>query len=308
MRTNAPSARLSNLPLSALMAGVLVVTSTIATGAVAQEAPPEEPPPAVPATPATAGDPSTLETPPNVPTSPDDAAAAPPPAGTPVGAAATTATISVSSNPAGRVYLDGVDTGLDTPVANLEVTPGEHTLKVVELTTGREKEIAFELEAGNALNLNVNLPEIKKEEPPKADPVKEAAAAEKAKADAEAEEAAAAKKKAEEDIAKVAAAPANDWTWMTVAGWSGLGLGALGLATGAVVLTTPGDPDQAPLGFALFGGGAGLVLGGGVLLYLDSELNGEGGLFNSGDDTVDGEAKEEKAAALPSQNTVALVE
>ncbi len=283
------------------MAGVLVVTSTIATGAAAQDAPPENPPPTVPATPANAGDPGTMETPPNVPTSPDDASGGAPPAGTPVGTAATTATISVSSNPAGRVYLDGVDTGLDTPVANLEVTPGAHTLKVVELSTGREKEIEFELEAGNALNLNVNLPALKKEEP-KAEPAK-APDAETATDEEEA-----AKKKAEEDIAKVAAAPKSDWTWMTVAGWSGLGLGALGLATGAVVLTTPGDPDQAPLGFALFGGGAGLVLGGGVLLYLDSELNGEGGMFNSGDDSADGEGKEEKAAALPSRSTFALVE
>ncbi len=233
--------------------------------------------------------------------SPDDAAAAAP----------TTATLSVASTPAGRVYLDGVDTGLDTPVASLEVTPGPHTLKVVELSSGREKEIEFELEAGNNLNLNVNLPEVKMT--PKADAVSTDgsgdAGADKDGADqTDADKAAADKAKAEADIAAVKAAPADDWTWMTVAGWSGLGLGALGLATGAVVLTTPGDPDQAPLGFALFGGGAGLVLGGGVLLYLDSELNGEGGLFNSSDDTATAEPEEEKAAALPTRGSVALVE
>ena len=59
---------------------------------------------------------------------------------------------------------------------------------------------------------------------------------------------------------------------MSVAGWSGLGLGPIGLLSGAVVLTTPLDPDQGPLGFGLFGAGVGLVLGGGVLLYLDNEL------------------------------------
>ena len=60
---------------------------------------------------------------------------------------------------------------------------------------------------------------------------------------------------------------------MTVTGWSGLGLGTIGLLSGAVVLTTPTDPQQGPLGFGLFGAGVGLVLGGAVLLYLDSELS-----------------------------------
>jgi hypothetical protein len=59
---------------------------------------------------------------------------------------------------------------------------------------------------------------------------------------------------------------------MTVTGWSGLGLGVIGLLAGSVVITTPTDPDQKTLGFGLFGGGVGLVLGGAVLLYLDNEL------------------------------------
>lgn len=43
-------------------------------------------------------------------------------------------------------------------------------------------------------------------------------------------------------------------------------LGAIGLLAGAVVLTTPTDPDGAPLGFGLFGAGVGLLLVGAPLV------------------------------------------
>jgi hypothetical protein len=163
-------------------------------------------------------------------------------------------TISVSSTPVGRVFLDGNDLGLTTPIVDLPVAPGTHTLKVVEDGTGRLKEVTFHLDAGSVLNLNINLPEAA------AEPVSEAAPDEPAVAPAA------------EPAPVVAAAPVDDWGWMTVAGWSALGIGTLGILAGAVILTTPTDPESGPLGFGLFGVGAGLVLGGGVLLYLDSEL------------------------------------
>lgn len=158
--------------------------------------------------------------------------------------------LSVSSTPSGKVYLDGTDTGLMTPVVDLPVAPGKHTLKIVS-ADGREQSSDFDIEAGGSLNLNVNLPEPVKTEPKIEEPVKATDVA-----------------TPEAPAAEVAVAP---WTWMTVAGWSGLGLGTIGLLSGAVVLTTPTDPDQ-PLGFGLFGAGVGLVIGGGVLLYLDTEL------------------------------------
>jgi hypothetical protein len=156
--------------------------------------------------------------------------------------------------PAGKVYIDGNDTGLTTPIVDLPVAPGKHTLKIVS-EDGREQATDFDIEAGGSLNLNLNLPEPVVQ--PKVEPVVEAP-----------------KPVVPEtpDPPVVADDVATPWTWMTVAGWSGLGLGTIGLLSGSVVLTTPTDPDQQPLGFGLFGLGVGLVIGGGVLLYLDTEL------------------------------------
>lgn len=167
--------------------------------------------------------------------------------------APTMGSLSVSSNPSGKVFLDGADTGMTTPVVDLPVAAGKHTLKIMS-ADGREQSSDFEIEAGGTLNLNINLPEAtptKVDEPKKDEPKKTDVPVVTPDAPTDA-----------------AAAP---WTWMTVAGWSGLGLGTIGLLSGAVVLTTPTDPDQ-PLGFGLFGAGVGLVIGGGVLLYLDTEL------------------------------------
>ena len=155
--------------------------------------------------------------------------------------------LSVTSSPAGKVMLDDKDTGLMTPVTDLPVAAGTHTVKVVA-DDGRSQSTEFTLEAGGSLSLNLALPE------PEAKP----AVVEEPKAEAK--------------PAEAAAAVVDDWTWMTVSGWSGLGLGTIGLLSGAVVLTTPTDPQQGPLGFGLFGAGVGLVLGGAVLLYLDNEL------------------------------------
>jgi hypothetical protein len=200
------------------------------------------------------------------PTSPAAPAAATPAAtpGTATPAATDQGSLSVSSTPAGKVFLDGADTGLTTPVVDLPVAPGKHTLKVVS-ADGREQTTEFDMESGGSLNLNLNLPEAAKVEEKKPVVEEKKPTAEEKKPEVKPEE-----KKPE----ATAEAPAP-WTWMTVAGWTGLGLGTIGLLSGAVILTTPTDPDHdigGPLGFGLFGAGVGLVIGGGVLLYLDTEL------------------------------------
>jgi hypothetical protein len=158
----------------------------------------------------------------------------------------------VTSTPPGKLFIDDKDTGLVTPVVDFAVAAGRHTARVVA-DDGRSQSAEFTMEAGGSLTLSLALPEpatpAKTEEPKPAEAAKPA------------------------EEAKPAEAPKPaDWTWMTVTGWSGLGLGTIGLLSGAVVLTTPTDPQQAPLGFGLFGAGVGMVLGGAVLLYLDNEL------------------------------------
>jgi hypothetical protein len=165
--------------------------------------------------------------------------------------------LSLTSTPTGKVFLDDKDTGLTTPVTDLAVPAGKHTVKVVS-DDGRMTSSEFTLEGGGALSLNLNLPELEvKPEEVKPEEVKPVAPI-----------------GGDPVVATpaVAAAAPEDWSWMTVSGWAGLGLGTIGLLAGAVVLTTPTDPDQGPLGFGLFGGGVGMVLGGAVLLYLDNEL------------------------------------
>ena len=161
--------------------------------------------------------------------------------------------ISLTSTPSGKVFVDDKDTGLVTPVADFAVAAGKHTVKIVA-DDGRSTSSEFMIEAGGTLSLNLTLPELEAKPEVKPEEVKPA--------DAPPADAAVAA-----PVAKV-----EDWSWMTVSGWSGLGLGTIGLVSGAVVLTTPTDPDQGPLGFGLFGAGVGLVLGGAVLLYLDNEI------------------------------------
>lgn len=189
---------------------------------------------------------------------PAEAAPAATEAGPTESPAVVNGTLSVTSEPSGTVFIDDKDTGLTTPVADLPVEPGKHTLKVVA-ADGRSQSSEFTMEAGGSLSLNLSLPAAESAEPAKTEEPK----AEDGATDASATPAA------------EAAPPPADWSWMTVTGWSGLGLGTIGLLSGAVVLTTPTDPQQGPLGFGLFGAGVGMVLGGAVLLYLDNELSEE---------------------------------
>jgi hypothetical protein len=202
------------------------------------------PPPAA-ATPATGAAPPG-ETPAPVVTSPTPVDPAIP--------AVATGTLSLSSNPSGQIFIDGKDTGKTTPVEDLVVPAGKHELKIVDPVTKREATSEFTMDAGGTLSLNINLPETKAETAgtETTDGTKAADAT---------------------PASEAPAANASNWTWMTLAGWTGLGLGTIGLLAGAVVLTSETEQaDRQALGFGLFGTGAGLVLGGGVLLYLDDEL------------------------------------
>ena len=189
------------------------------------------------------------------PVAPAPAAPAAETAAPPATPPATQGMLSVSSDPTGaKLFIDGVDSGLATPVVDFPVAPGAHTVKLVG-ADGRELSTEFTLEAGGSLTLNLTLPE--------AAPV--APKPEEVKPEVKA------------PVPETPEPPApsiapDHWTWMTVAGWTGLGLGTIGLLSGAVVLTTPTDMDAGTLGFGLFGTGVGLVIGGGVLLYLDTEL------------------------------------
>ena len=176
--------------------------------------------------------------------------------------------VSVSSTPVGDIYLDGEPLNLKTPAMDIPVSVGSHTLRVVDPETNVEKSVDFDVEAGVALQLELEL------EPVAAKP--------------------------EQEVAK-ASKPEADWNWLTVAGWGSLGLGTMGLVSGAVVLTTPYDPDQETLGFGLFGAGAGMILGGGVMLYLDGEMADE-----QAAEAPTPDAESAPSALLPQSQPVAL--
>jgi hypothetical protein len=231
---------------------VTLALSLVAAQAFAQETPPA--PEAPPTAPAEAPEAAAADAAPADAAAADAAPADAAPAdAAPAAAQATEGALSVTSTPSGKVFLDGKDTGLVTPVTDLPVQAGTHTIKVVT-DDGREQSTEFTLEAGGSLSLNLAVPEAEKPTTPEVTP-----------ADTETKPA--------EPAAAAPTPPADDWTWMTVTGWTGLGLGTIGLLSGAVVLTTPTDPQQGPLGFGLFGAGVGMVLGGAVLLYLDNELS-----------------------------------
>lgn len=208
------------------------------------------------------------------------------------------AVLNVSASTNGKVFIDDKEVG-ETPLVAHSLKAGRHTIKVVA-KDGSEKSMIFEAKAGEDVNLHLNLEKSSK---PKADATTDGKTDGKtdAKADGKTDggdgktdgktggadgktdgktDGAADGKAADgatdgktadgKELPKPA--PTQDWTWMTVAGWGGLGLGTIGVLAGSVVLSTPTDPNRDPLGFGLFGTGAGLLLGGGVMLYLDNEM------------------------------------
>ncbi len=180
-------------------------------------------------------------------------------------------TLSLTSTPSGKVFIDGKDMAMTTPVSDVPVPAGTHTVKIVA-DDGRTASSEFTIEAGGSLSLNLNLPEPEGK-PADATPVDgtKTGATVTTPAEGTAADGTPADATVTQSTPDNVGTP-DDWTWMTVSGWAGLGLGTIGLLSGAVVLTTPTDPDQGPLGFGLFGAGVGMVLGGAVLLYLDNEI------------------------------------
>jgi hypothetical protein len=73
---------------------------------------------------------------------------APRPARTP--AAQGTGTLSIQSRPAARVILDGTDTGRYTPIINLEVSAGRHSVVLVNEEFGLREQYSINIEAGQS--------------------------------------------------------------------------------------------------------------------------------------------------------------
>lgn len=85
-------------------------------------------------------------------------AAAPPARRTTAGAGGRApGVLSIQSYPWGRVYVDGRDTGLFTPAANLQVAPGRHTVEVRNPDTGHGKSWTVNVRPGQALRYAVDL-------------------------------------------------------------------------------------------------------------------------------------------------------
>ncbi len=65
--------------------------------------------------------------------------------------------LEVRSRPWGRVVLDGVDTGVTTPLVDYRVTPGAHRVRVLDPVTGREQGRGIDVKAGETVRLDLEL-------------------------------------------------------------------------------------------------------------------------------------------------------
>ncbi len=72
--------------------------------------------------------------------------------------------LEVRSRPWGRVLLDGVDTGVTTPLVDYRVTPGPHRVRVLDPVTGREQGRGVEIKPGEILRLELELEELDEQE------------------------------------------------------------------------------------------------------------------------------------------------
>lgn len=93
--------------------------------------------------------------PPAVAVEPAAPAPAPaPPAPSPVAAAKPKgATLTITTGAPARVWVDGKDTGLTTPVQKLEVPAGSHKLKLVSVKTRKATVVAVKVTAGQQLSI-----------------------------------------------------------------------------------------------------------------------------------------------------------
>lgn len=65
--------------------------------------------------------------------------------------------VEVRSRPWGRVVIDGVDTGVTTPLLDYRVTPGPHRVRVLDPVSGREQGRGVEVKAGETVRLDLEL-------------------------------------------------------------------------------------------------------------------------------------------------------
>ncbi|MBI1946340.1 MAG: tetratricopeptide repeat protein [Deltaproteobacteria bacterium] len=72
--------------------------------------------------------------------------------------------LEVRSRPWGRVLLDGVDTGITTPLLDYRVTPGAHRVRVQDPLTGREQGQGIEIREGETARLDLELLELSAEQ------------------------------------------------------------------------------------------------------------------------------------------------
>jgi hypothetical protein len=61
-------------------------------------------------------------------------------------------TLVISTMPSARVYLDGRDTGLSTPVRSLEVTAGRHSIGL-RIASGTVHRVTVDVEAGQTVRI-----------------------------------------------------------------------------------------------------------------------------------------------------------
>jgi hypothetical protein len=65
--------------------------------------------------------------------------------------------VDVESRPVARVWLDGRDTGENTPLLTYELPAGEHTLRLVSEEHGLDRTYTFRVDAGITTLLNLDL-------------------------------------------------------------------------------------------------------------------------------------------------------
>jgi tetratricopeptide (TPR) repeat protein len=66
-------------------------------------------------------------------------------------------TLTLRSQPWGRVILDGTDTGRFTPLADVRLRPGRHVVRVEDPLTGHADSTSLDVETGRSLNLSLTL-------------------------------------------------------------------------------------------------------------------------------------------------------
>lgn len=72
--------------------------------------------------------------------------------------------LEVRSQPWGRVLLDGVDTGITTPLVDFRVAPGAHRVRVLDPVTGKEQGQAVDVVEGATARIELELRTLSPEE------------------------------------------------------------------------------------------------------------------------------------------------